>query len=93
MRNIAFVEKLEWLRQQAKLPFNELLSCRAYIGNMMTSPHWGPNNCSKRVKHFKVSADAIWGQSALRALGVQPCDERVQGYESEEDDETETATV
>jgi hypothetical protein len=87
MSNSVFRGKLEWMRNQAKVPFNELLDSVAYRGKMMNGEYWGPNNCRKRLTQLKAGADAIWGKQALEALGVQRLDARVKGYEPDDDDE------
>jgi hypothetical protein len=87
MGNSVFVEKLSWLREQQKVPFNELLAERSYTGKMMNAPHWGPNNCKKRVQHIREFADTAWGRDAVMALGVGPWDDRIRGYEGDEDEE------
>ena len=81
MQNAAFNEKLEWMLEQKKVPFNELLTDRAYTGNLMDRPHWGPNNCRKRVDRIREFCDVMWGTDAVQALGVGPYDERIAGYE------------
>lgn len=90
--NLPFVDKLDWMIEQAKVSFNKLLGERKYTGNLMDAPHWGPHNCRRRVADIKLSADSIWGLGALKELKIQPFDNRVLGYEPEEDEEDD-ATV
>lgn len=87
MRNSAFAEKLDWMLEQKKVPFNELLADRTYTGNLMHRPHWGPNNCRKRLDHIRNFCDLIWGTDAVLAFGVGPYDERITGYEETVDDD------
>lgn len=87
MRNSAFAEKLHWMLEQKKVPFNELLADRAYTGNLMDRPHWGPHNCRKRLDRIRNFCDLMWGTDAVRAFGVGPYDERIAGYEETVDDE------
>ena len=86
MQNAPFESKLDWLRQQRKVSFNELLSSAEYRGNLMSRPHWGDNNCRKRVARLKEAADDIWGLSAIKRLGVGKYDARVQEPTEDDDD-------
>lgn len=91
MKNAAFAgeeSKLEWLRGQRKVSFNELLANSEYRGNLMDRPHWGINNCKKRVLQIRKSAAELWGYSAVVQLGVGPMDARyyAEEMESEEDE-------
>jgi hypothetical protein len=90
MGNAVFIEKLEWMREQKKVPFNELLADKSYTGNMMDAPHWGPNNCKKRVQRIREFADIAWGGQAVTDLGVGPYDDRIRGYEEDVSDIEET---
>lgn len=87
MQNRPFTDKLDWLRGQQKVPFNELLAERAYTGNLMARPHWGPNNCTRRVEDLKAFATRAWGTAAIQALGVGPWDDRIPGWEADQDED------
>jgi len=87
MKNAAFTKKLEWMLEQQKVPFNQLLSDRSYTGNLMDKPHWGPNNCRKRMEAIRAFADVAWGCGPIQDLGVGRRDNRIKGHEGEEDDE------
>jgi hypothetical protein len=82
LRNAAFDEKLEWLRDQRKVSFNELLASNDYRGKLMSRPHWGPHNCRRRAAEIKEFANGQWGTEAIQALGVGAWDDRVEGFES-----------
>ena len=86
MQNAAFDEKLNWLREQRKVSFNELLASADYRGNLMNRPHWGPNNCKKRVAQLKDAAGEIWGVNVVKRLGVGKHDTRLGEYVPEDDD-------
>lgn len=88
MQNAAFDDKLDWLRQQKKVSFNELLASPEYRGNLMNRPHWGPNNCKKRVARMKEAAAEIWGTKAIKRLGVGKYDARLDDYLPAEDENT-----
>ena len=85
MGNAVFAEKLAWMLDQAKVSFNKLLADRSYTGNMMNGDYWGPNNCRRRVMNIKISADDIWGLGAMRRFDIMPFDDRIRGFESDED--------
>jgi hypothetical protein len=87
MQNAPFVEKLSWMLEQKKVPFNELLADRTYTGNLMDRPHWGPNNCRKRLEHIREFCDFKWGTVAVQAFGVGSYDERIIGYADPDDDD------
>jgi hypothetical protein len=87
MQNAPFVEKLSWMLEQKKVPFNELLADRTYTGKLMDRPHWGPNNCRKRLEQILEFCDFKWGSDAVKAFGVGPYDERIIGYVEPEDDD------
>lgn len=87
MQNSAFDEKLHWMLELKKVPFNELLADRTYTGNLMDRPHWGPNNCRKRLDHIRNFCDLAWGTDAVQGLGVGPYDKRIAGYEETVDDD------
>jgi hypothetical protein len=87
LRNDPFEKKLAWLREQRKVSFNELLALSDYRGNLMSRPHWGPNNCRKRQAEIKYAADQIWGTHAIQQLGVGKYDQRIDGYDVYEDDD------
>ena len=82
--NADFQEKLAWMQDQQKVPFNELLAHRGYTGNLMDKPRWGPNNCRKRVVQIREFAAELWGEKAIRELGVGDWDDRVDGDERED---------
>lgn len=86
MQNVAFDKKLDWLRAQRKVSFNELLASADYRGNLMNRPHWGPNNCKKRVAQLKDAAGEIWGVAVVKRLGVGKHDARLGEYVPEDDD-------
>ena len=86
IKNSVFLEKLDWLREQRKVSFNELLVNANYRGNLMDAPRWGINNCRKRVKKIQEAAAEIWGMEAVARLGVGPRDARLESYEADEDD-------
>ncbi|PLZ02832.1 hypothetical protein CY652_07870 [Burkholderia sp. WAC0059] len=93
MKNVPFVgepSKLKWLQDQRKVSFNELLANSDYRGNLMDRPHWGPNNCRKRVAQIRLAATELWGYPAICKLGVGVWDERADDRQVEDDDE-ETA--
>ncbi|CAJ8263387.1 Protein of uncharacterised function (DUF1524) [Burkholderia pseudomallei] len=95
MQNAAFAGeggKLEWLREQRKVSFNELLAERDYRGNLTANPHWDVNNCRKRVQQIRSAAQQLWGLPAVKRLGVEPLDGRFDPTLDEEleDDEDET---
>lgn len=92
MKNSAFESKLLWMLAQKKVPFNELLSERSYTGNLMHRPHWGSNNCRKRVQWIREFAKTAWGLDAIQALGVGPYDARVRGAEEAELDDDQDPT-
>lgn len=85
MQNAPFVKKLSWMREQKKVPFNELLANRSYRGNLQDRPHWGPHNCEKRLDDIVAFADEAWGTDAIVALGVGTLDERISDYSYEEE--------
>ncbi|WP_336235792.1 DUF262 domain-containing HNH endonuclease family protein [Achromobacter dolens] len=97
MKNAAFAgerSKLDWLRSQRKVSFNELLSSSDYRGNLMDRPHWGANNCRKRVAQIRKAAEELWGQRAIVELGVGPLDARYRADLAEDfddDDEVKAA--
>lgn len=82
LRNAPFDEKLEWLRDQRKVSFNELLASNDYRGKLMSRSHWGPHNCRRRAAEIKEFANGQWGTEAIQALGVGAWDDRVEGFES-----------
>lgn len=86
MQNAKFIRKLNWMLDQQKVPFNQLLADRSYTGNLMNTPHWGPHNCRRRLKHIRDFADVQWGSAAIQTLGVGAYDDRIRGYEGDEDD-------
>lgn len=89
MQNAAFAGeqgKLEWLRNQRKVSFNELLAQRDYRGNLTASPRWDANNCRKRVQQIRIAAHQLWGLPAIERLGVGPMDGR---YNPDLDEELE----
>ncbi|CAG9229821.1 conserved hypothetical protein [Paraburkholderia caribensis] len=87
MKNLAFTEKLSWMRAQRKVSFNELLANADYRGNLMDRPHWGINNCRKRVAQIRSAAAEIWGPAAVASLGVEQVDERLEWYEADGDEQ------
>ncbi len=98
MKNAPFIgdrSKLGWLRDQRKVSFNELLANASYRGNLMDRPHWGVNNCKKRVAQLQEAARTLWGDLAAIALGVGPFDARVNEHaiDVDEDDDAELADV
>lgn len=82
MGNAVFLEKLAWMGEQKKVGFNELLHKVDYRGKLTARPYWGRNNCSRRLKHFRLCAEQLWGTAAVRALGVGAHDGRIQGDET-----------
>lgn len=88
LRNAAFDKKMDWLREQRKVSFNELLASTGYRGNLTSKPHWGPNNCRRRLVEIKTFADENWGTAAIRALGVGEYDKRVEGFQEFDDDDS-----
>jgi hypothetical protein len=96
MKNAAFAGdegKLEWLLAQRKVSFNELLADSNYRGKLTATPHWGVNNCTKRVLQIQKAAHELWGLPAIRRLGVQDIDStvRVTATVEQEDDEDTVA--
>lgn len=87
MRNMPFVQKLEWLREQKKVPFNELLATPEYRGNLLDKPHWGVNNCKKRSAQIRKAAAELWGLDAVRKLGVGPYDNRLASYQEDPEED------
>lgn len=91
--NANFQEKLAWMQDQQKVPFNELLANRSYTGNLMDKPRWGPNNCRKRMVQIREFAADLWGEKAIRELGVGDWDDRVDSDESEDIELEEAMTA
>jgi hypothetical protein len=94
MKNAAFAGdegKLKWLLAQRKVSFNELLADPAYRGKLTATPHWGVNNCTKRVLQIQKAAYELWGLPALRKIGIQEVGEtlKVPTNLEQEDDEDE----
>ncbi len=87
--NADFKSKLEQMRAQGKVPFNELLSHRGYTGNLVDKPRWGPHNCRKRAAQIREFAAEVWGAEAVRKLGVEPRDDRIDGAEGAEGEDIE----
>jgi hypothetical protein len=85
MKNLPFTEKLSWMREQRKVSFNELLANTDYCGNLMDRPHWGINNCRKRVGQIRSAAAEIWGPVAVASLGVGQVDQRLDWFEADDE--------
>ncbi|WP_322092533.1 DUF262 domain-containing protein [Paraburkholderia bannensis] len=88
MQNLPFVEKLAWLRAQKKVSFNELLVTPDYRGNLLNKPHWGINNCRRRIAEIRTAAAALWGFNAVRKLGVGLYDNRLESYQEDLEEES-----
>ncbi len=82
--NADFKSKLEQMRKQGKVPFNELLAHRDYTGNLVDKPRWGPHNCRRRAAQIREFAAELWGADTVRRLGVKDRDDRIDGAEVED---------
>jgi len=87
MDNAVFADKQARMLDQSKVSFNKLLADRSYTGNMMNGDYSGPNNCRRHVMNTKVSADDIWGLKAMQRFEIMPLDDRIRGFDSDEDAE------